>query len=95
VVHLHDERESSPGQALHDPRFPERSPAIERPLKDLGAALLELLLRTRLREAPVSHVMAEVEAVVVDPYRIAHHGQVLEADRRDEAPFSAKAYRTP
>jgi hypothetical protein len=40
-------------------------------------------------------VMAEVEAVVVDPYRIAHHGQVLEADRRDEAPFSAKAYRTP
>ena len=79
VVDLHDERESSPGKALHDPRFPERSPAIERPLEDLGAALLELLPRTRLREAPVSQVMAEVEAVVVDPYRIARHGQVLEA----------------
>src|SRR5262245_64448414 len=77
-MHLHEECEAAAGDAFDDPGLPERSASIERPLEDLGAALLQLQRRSWTGKAGVAHVTRDVEPVVIDPDRVAHYGQVGE-----------------
>ena len=78
VVHLDDEREAIVLEALDDPEFPERSAAIQVLGKQSSNEALERALVTREREPRVPQVEVHVEAVVIDPDRVAEPGHPLD-----------------
>jgi hypothetical protein len=64
MVRLPDRREAAVFETLHHPELPERPEAIEAPLGDAGAQLLELRLAAGPRQGGVADVVVDVEGRV-------------------------------
>ena len=90
VMHLRHEREPPSREAVDHPGLPQRPPAIERTLQDLGAPRPELLDRARLGKAREPQMARQVEAVVVDPHGVAHQGQVVELLAKPRNPLDTR-----
>ena len=71
VVGLGDQREAAALEPLDEPRLPQRLRAVQPLRVDARGQRAQLLLRARLRQRRVAHVVLEVEARVVDPDRPA------------------------
>ena len=71
VVGLGDQREAPALEALDEPRLPQRLGAVQPLRVDARGERAQLLLRARLRQRRVAHVVLEVEVAVVDPDRPA------------------------
>ena len=69
VVGLGEDREAIAIEALHEPHLPQRPVAAQVVREDAGGEHLQLVVAARLRERGVAHVVAQVEALVVDPAR--------------------------
>ena len=69
VVGLREDREAAAIETLHEPHLPQRPVAAQVVREDSAGEHLQLVLAARLRERGVAHVVAQVEALVVDPAR--------------------------
>ena len=87
VVRLGDQREAAALEPLHEPRLPQRLGAVQTLGVDARGQRPQLLLRARLRQRRVAHVVLEVEVAIVDPDRPAglqRRERELMAVARDE-----------
>jgi hypothetical protein len=75
MVDLRDQGEAFALEPVHHPHLPQRPLAVEGPGQDLTHDLLELAIRTGGWQAHVSHVVVQVEAMVVDPDRVSLEGR--------------------
>ena len=66
---LGEDREAVAIEALHEPHLPQRPVAAQVVREDAAGEHLQLVLAARLRERGVAHVVAQIEALVVDPAR--------------------------
>jgi hypothetical protein len=81
VVHLGHARDAAAFEALEDPQLPQRPGAVQRPARDLGDHLADLVEPAGRGHAHAPDVVLEVEVRILDPHR------VVQAERcRDELP---------
>jgi hypothetical protein len=72
VVDLRDDGEPvAAGEPFDDPHLPQRLRAIELLRHDAAGEALQLILVARARQAGMSHVVLDVEVLIVDPDRVA------------------------
>src|SRR5690606_21247480 len=83
VVDLGDDREAVVLESLDDPHLPQRPVSVEMLRLDAPDDALELSLAARARQPGVAHVVAELEARIVDP-----HGMALERGPGEALPVA-------
>jgi hypothetical protein len=71
VMRLRDQRAAAALESLDHPQFPQRLPVVEALRHDARGEAFQLAFGARLRQRRVAHVVVDVEAVVVDPHRMA------------------------
>ena len=69
VMHLLDQPDRSVGQALDEHQLPQRMPAIERQHRHFTCQVIELRFVARGIDADHSHVVRQIEVLVIDPHR--------------------------
>ncbi len=76
VVRLADHGDPVALQSLDDPRLPQRFAPIQLLRHDACAQTLQLPLVSGVRQGRVTHVVVQVEAVVIHPHGVSFDGDV-------------------
>ena len=84
VMRLGEDREAVAVEPLDEPHLPQRPVAAQVVGEDTARQHLQLVLRARRRQRRVADVVAQVEALVVDPAR----PRLCERDLRDALPVA-------